>query len=52
VTGSPAIAPGGTIYLGATTTICEAFKGDTALARGGWPKFRGNAAQNGRAGAN
>jgi outer membrane protein assembly factor BamB len=52
VTGSPAINSTGTIYLGAMTTICEAFKGDTALARGGWPKFRGNATQNGRARAN
>jgi outer membrane protein assembly factor BamB len=52
VMGSPAIARDGTVYIGAMTTICEAFKGGAVLARGGWPKFRGNAAQNGRAGAN
>ncbi|HXC97786.1 MAG TPA: PQQ-binding-like beta-propeller repeat protein [Verrucomicrobiae bacterium] len=52
VFGSPAIGSDGTVYIGALTTICEAFKGGVGMARGGWPKFRGNAAQNGRAGAN
>lgn len=52
VTGSPAVAPDGTIYLGSMSSICTAFKGGAGLARGGWPKFRGNAAQNGRASSN
>ncbi len=49
VTGSPAITRDGTVYLGAMNTVCVALKGGAGLAHGGWPKFRGNAAQNGRA---
>ncbi len=52
VTGSPAITSDGTVYIGAMNAICVALKGGVGLAHGGWPKFRGNAAQNGRAGAN
>jgi outer membrane protein assembly factor BamB len=52
VTGSPAIARDGTVYIGAMTSVCLAYKGAAGLAHGGWPKFHGNAAQNGRAGAN
>jgi outer membrane protein assembly factor BamB len=50
VNSSPALTRDGIIYIGAGTTVCEAFKGGAGLARGGWPKFRGNAAQTGRAG--
>ena len=52
VTGSPAVGADGTIYLGTSASVCAAIKGGAGLALGGWPKFRGNAAQNGRAGGN
>jgi outer membrane protein assembly factor BamB len=49
VTASPAVAPDGTLYIGPGLHTCIAFKGSAPLARGGWPKFRGNPLQNGRA---
>jgi outer membrane protein assembly factor BamB len=50
--GSAAVAPDGTVYVGAETRVCIALKGNSVLARTSWPKFRGNAAQNGRASSN
>ncbi len=47
VTGSPAIAKDGTIYLGSTLGLF-AYKGSAPLAKSCWPKFRGDAAQTGR----
>jgi outer membrane protein assembly factor BamB len=52
VTGSPAVGADGTVYIGTGASVCAAIKGAAGLARGGWPKFRGNAMQNGRAGGN
>jgi outer membrane protein assembly factor BamB len=49
VTGSPAVAPDGTIYIGSGGAVCIALQGSSPLARGGWPKFHGNLLQNGRA---
>lgn len=49
VSGSPAVGPDGTLYMGAGLRTCVALKGSVPLARGGWPKFRGNPLQNGRA---
>jgi outer membrane protein assembly factor BamB len=48
-TSSPAIGRDGTIYLGALSTPFRAYQGTGALARTPWPKFRGDAAQTGRA---
>jgi outer membrane protein assembly factor BamB len=47
VTGSPAIAADGTIYLGSAMGFF-AYKGNSPLAKSCWPKFRGDAAQTGR----
>jgi outer membrane protein assembly factor BamB len=49
VTASPAVAPDGTIYIGSSLHTCIALQGSAPLAHGGWPKFRGNPLQNGRA---
>jgi outer membrane protein assembly factor BamB len=47
VTGSPAIADDGTVYVGSGSGFF-ALKGTASPAKSCWPKFRGNAAQNGR----
>jgi outer membrane protein assembly factor BamB len=47
ITGSPAIGNDGTVYTGSGSGFF-AIKGTTGPARSCWPKFRGNAAQNGR----
>jgi len=47
LTGSPAIGNDGTIYVGSGSGVF-AFKGTANPAKSCWPKFRGNAAQNGR----
>jgi outer membrane protein assembly factor BamB len=50
---SPAIGRDGTIYIGAGLAPFRAFKANAGgLARSAWPKFRGDAAQTGRARAN
>jgi outer membrane protein assembly factor BamB len=51
VSGSPAIANNGDVYLGSSVGFF-AFKGNSGLARSCWPKFRGNAAQTGRLNVN
>lgn len=44
---SPAIGANGTVYIGDNGKLF-ALKADARLAKSCWPKFRGNAAQNGR----
>lgn len=47
---SPAIGKDGTVYIGAGSGPFHAFPTDAGgLARSAWPKFRGDAAQTGRA---
>ena len=52
-TSSPAIGRDGAVYLGAGSGPFRAFQANASgLARSAWPKFRGDAAQTGRAGHN
>lgn len=51
MTGSPAIANDGTIFIGSGSSFF-ALKGAIGPAKSCWPKFRGNAAQNGRLNSN
>ena len=51
VTGSPTIAPDGTIYVTAEDGYLYAIKGSVPLASGGWPKYQCNAGNSGRAGS-
>lgn len=46
---SPAVSPAGTIYIGGRWREFFALPGGAALARSPWPKFRGDAANTGRA---
>jgi outer membrane protein assembly factor BamB len=48
VTGSPAMANDGTIYISSASGKFHALKADSGLAKSPWPKFRGNASQTGR----
>jgi hypothetical protein len=51
VTGSPTIAPDGTIYVSTEDGCLYALKGSSPLAGGGWPKYQCNAGNSGRAGS-
>ena len=52
IMGSPAIGADGTLYVGTAYRPFRALQGKSSLAKSPWPKFRGDAAQTGRAGAN
>ena len=47
ISSSPAIGSDGTVYVGSNSGFF-AVKGTVGPAKSCWPKFRGNAAQNGR----